>query len=549
MSLTQFWSDPIDPAFYSPPRSPAIREQHPLSFTSSSREASEENAADDSEQTRRRTIAERMAKLGGIRFGAPPPIPHKPTAPLPQSPSTDETVPDGRGRELDTDDSTKQIEVGSEEPDSQEAERTRRQAIAARLAGLGGMRFGMLPQMSASKPPLGGSDHSAARTAEQSPVPPRPEATVVEADSESVSDEGVKIEAGSELSMEEVNPEEAEEAAEEIPPPVPSRPSRPSYPSSSDVPPPLPGGRRPPVPMPAPTRPPVPKTESKRTSVSDSVRKASGSSEHHVPPPGDFVMIEESQEIPPPPPPPRSRPSRPPVPPPASLRDLDSSPWELPEIPRGSFDVNVPSDLGIDSSILSEDSTTYPAASAPPPPPHPQPTAVPAPVMPGDVQLSADDLLQLWGAVGTAVHAAASALFDKSKKSIVGDGTSQGFVNAALAQVPRAWKASYGHLIYSQNGSSVLRRSSTIMPGDIIQLTEAKLKGHKGLQSYHQTAGTAQDPVVGIVSEFEGKKSKVKVFQANQHVGSQVCSQLLWNGFICRRSYTLPDCRGSELQA
>jgi hypothetical protein len=29
---------------------------------------------EDPEQSRRRTIAERMAKLGGIKFGAPPPI-------------------------------------------------------------------------------------------------------------------------------------------------------------------------------------------------------------------------------------------------------------------------------------------------------------------------------------------------------------------------------------------------------------------------------------------------------------------------------------------
>ncbi|KAF8508217.1 hypothetical protein JB92DRAFT_2615950, partial [Gautieria morchelliformis] len=147
--------------------------------------------------------------------------------------------------------------------------------------------------------------------------------------------------------------------------------------------------------------------------------------------------------------------------------------------------------------------------------------------------------LQVWGVVGIAVHAAASALFDQSKKSVVGDGTSRGFVSATLAQVPQASKASYGHLIYAQTGNSVLRRSSNIMPGDIVQLTEAKLKGHKGLQSYHQTAGTAQEPLVGVVSEFDVKKSKVKVFQANQHVGSQTVEAV---------SYRLDDLKSGSVK-
>ena len=476
-----------------------------------------------------------MAKLGGIRFGAPP-VSRKPSAPRPESPPAQEVGPEVGEQELNVGDTTKQANVvGSEEPDSEESEHVRRQAIAARLAGLGGMRFGMLPHTSSATNPRAGSDQSTPRAAEHDSVSPQQptqlapsssiDPTTSETDLESVSDEGVKVEAGSELSMEEVTPEDAVEAVEEIPPPVPSRSSRLSHPPSSDIPPPLPGGRRPPVPTSPPNRPPLPKTESMR---SDSVRKASGSSGFHVSPVSDFVMVDENQEVPPPPPP-RSRPLRPPVPPPASSKekDLDSPPWELPEIPRGSFDVNVLSDLGTDGSISMEDSTTYPpppvTAQALAPPVEPIPTPTPASAVRADVQLSADDLLQLWGSVGTVVHASASSLFDKSKKSVVGDGTSHGFVYAVLAQVPQASKASYGHLIYSQSGNSVLRRSSNIMPGDIIQLTEAKLKGHKGLQSYHQAAGTSQEPLVGIISEFDAKKSKVKVFQANQHVGSQVC--------------------------
>ena len=41
------------------------------------------------------------------------------------------------------------------------------------------------------------------------------------------------------------------------------------------------------------------------------------------------------------------------------------------------------------------------------------------------------------------------------------------------------------------------------------------------IQIYHQNVG-AGEPLVAIVADFETKKSKVKVFQANQHVGHQV---------------------------
>jgi len=130
--------------------------------------------------------------------------------------------------------------------------------------------------------------------------------------------------------------------------------------------------------------------------------------------------------------------------------------------------------------------------------------------------------MRLSATIGKQVQSVAASLFDKSKKLVIGDGTSQGFVDAVLAQVPQASKSSHGHLIYVQTGNTVSRRLSNIMPGDIVELAEAKLKGHKGLQSYNQTAGTVQEPLVGIVGDFEAKKSKIKVFQANQHVGSQV---------------------------
>ena len=59
------------------------------------------------------------------------------------------------------------------------------------------------------------------------------------------------------------------------------------------------------------------------------------------------------------------------------------------------------------------------------------------------------------------------------------------------------------------------------MPGDIITIRDAKMKGRKGIQTYRQTVG-AGTPVVAVIGEYESWKSRVKVYQANQHDGNQV---------------------------
>ncbi|KAH7337076.1 hypothetical protein B0J17DRAFT_574016 [Rhizoctonia solani] len=116
----------------------------------------------------------------------------------------------------------------------------------------------------------------------------------------------------------------------------------------------------------------------------------------------------------------------------------------------------------------------------------------------------------LWGRVGVQVTQSALALSEKGKKSIVGDGTGVGFVTAVLAGVDNAYKASFGWLVFAQSASTVQRRASDIMPGDIIVMTDVKLKGHKGLQAY---STHVNGELVGVVGEFEAKKHKVKVWQ------------------------------------
>jgi hypothetical protein len=118
----------------------------------------------------------------------------------------------------------------------------------------------------------------------------------------------------------------------------------------------------------------------------------------------------------------------------------------------------------------------------------------------------------------------ATRFYEKSKKVIVGDGSYAGFIHATISQIPHAapiTSDSYGYLTYVQNGTSVQRRLSDILPGDIVVLQDAKFKGHKGLQTYVQNVGVSE-AVVGVICDYEVKRSKIRVFQANQHVGQQV---------------------------
>ncbi|TFY62404.1 hypothetical protein EVG20_g6713, partial [Dentipellis fragilis] len=226
----------------------------------------------------------------------------------------------------------------------------------------------------------------------------------------------------------------------------------------------------------------------------------------------DYVIVEQevrAPQVPPPPPPPHAPVPPPPAPP---SEAASTGGWELPSIPTGGLDFGDSATEDLSASMWSEDSTAYPPAPAnvPPPPAKEVPRAAPPPAAPPPAaphppaHLSAEDLR----AVGRS---------SATGRTLV-------FVDAVLAQVPNAATggAEYGFLVYAQTGGAVHVRASEIMPGDVIVLEDAKLKGHKGLQTYHQAAGDGGVPCVGVVSEFEVRKMKVKALQANQHVGQAV---------------------------
>jgi myosin tail region-interacting protein MTI1 len=248
------------------------------------------------------------------------------------------------------------------------------------------------------------------------------------------------------------------------------------------------------------------------------------------------------------PPPPRSAP-----PAPELLEPVvgTTGPWELPLIPSGSLDFGDSSGgmSDLSASMWSEDSTAYPSppptAASPPssalPPGAAPPTGIPphsvaaaqqprASVVGAPVRMTVDELRTAWERVGVYVAEAASGLLERSKRTLVGNGSYEGFVAEALAQVPNASPphapGEYGFLVYAQTGAQVHTRLADIMPGDVVVVRSAKLKGHKGLQSYSMSSGEGT-PCVGVVSEFDAKKLKLRALQANQRVGQAVRAQFL----------------------
>ncbi|KAF9073884.1 hypothetical protein BDP27DRAFT_1416952 [Rhodocollybia butyracea] len=453
--------DPIDPSFYSPPgrRASAATPVAPAPEPESNPVEDEV----DEEQARRRTIAERMAKLGGLKFGAAPiPVPRPPPPPRHQEPEGEAPVEENS------------VEDAPDALNEEEEERARKERIAAKMAT---MAPSSRPRREISEDSQGHqapapSSRPPPRHVAPPPPPPPPQDIDSEHESLPTSDEGVRVEA-EESEMEEVNYEDAVEEREEEtgpPPPIPGREGREVRRISV---------QRPPVPTTTPSR-----KSSAQYSRTDDTLTSRKSSASHPPLPtsnSDYVMVEGSDddESPPPPPPPRA--TRPSVPHPSAPSNIPpsesiSSQWEMPSIPSVDFGANA------DLSLSWTDDMASSTSSAPPPPSAKSMNQ--APPKPA-TNLTADDLVAVWGRVGVQVCENATKLYDQSKKALIGDGTYHGFIEATLRDVPNAAGISgqdYGYLVYMQSGASVQKRLSDIMPGDIVWMHDAKLKGHKGLQ-------------------------------------------------------------------
>lgn len=345
-------ADPIDPAFFSPQRPTSTLLESPIAVapTPAAHAApvpepavtGEEAGEEDPEQARRHTIAERMARLGGIRFGAPPPPPvRRPRPPTPtEGHDTEETISPQQG--------PPEQEPEIEEPEEEEDEFARKQRIAARIAGMGGMRFGMMPGAVPPQAQQSRVIHDAPEETERVrspppprsvPVPPPPPSEPLDSDGEHVELEGSEPE---ELSYPEV---------QDVPaPPIPSREGRRASAAESQRPP-VPQGMRPPVPQ-------VPVTPiSSRPARASSGAEASanqGFSYPPQPPPtravpsshdtqGEYVIVGDEVDEQPPPPPPRTvslkRTNPPPrtAPPPLPPLETSDTQKQIPSIPSVDF--------------------------------------------------------------------------------------------------------------------------------------------------------------------------------------------------------------------
>jgi myosin tail region-interacting protein MTI1 len=490
----------------------------------------------DAEAARRRTIAERMAKLGGVKFGVP--VTSRPSPIRKYSGSREATEMEATETRQDPD-----MDVDSNQS-PEETERARRAGIAARMAAMGGRGFGMYgagaaptampsggaktvvapshgPAPNASlasppPPPLPGSRpkrHSRDDVAHAITRPPPPAPT---------NDLSGSTQSGetSESEVEMINPETEEEGEMvevedeepelvETPPAPPNRSGRP--------------------PIPAASRPALPPPSSELAGPSFAAGRSA------YPPPSlqsDYEVANDefraSTTVP------RVTHSRsipPPIAESASHPSMDSSgQWELPNIPSGSFDLG---NYGKGSGATVGTSTTENEASwtkveqeesgarakgstSDQPPSDPFIGPAPTPI-------STEALTSLAHRMGPTIVSSAQHLYEKSKKTVIGDGSSTSFLLIVLSSVSGTSTTSLGHLVYAQTGGAVQRRLGDIMPGDVVALYDARFKGHKGglgLGAYSASWGSKEEPVLGIITEFEGKKNKIRAFAVNQHPNS-----------------------------
>ncbi|WVW84772.1 hypothetical protein I302_106807 [Kwoniella bestiolae CBS 10118] len=502
--------------------------------------------AEDGDATRRSGIAARMAKLGGIKFGMPPPTFKKPqniTSPSSELPPAEEghvdspidkepPLPSPRG-EVPASPVRGGAEVEGEETPEQEA--ARRRATLARLraggalGGFGLFNPGGAAEAEEPKEDLRGIEQEKpVQAAEQveddeddAPPPPPPVRPPVPGGRPVLSP-----------------PADLQEEGDTPPPPPPGRPTISTSLGNDQAPPPparvpqtptspivgspvrTPSGRRPPVPLEKRFS-----SSHKRTSTASSAiiledqpTSSIGSGEWQISDEPAAIMssqLEQGEEDAPPPPP-----NRPPPPPQVQAQARP---------PQGS-----PRRSG---SILSRKSRTSIDIAPPTPSKVPQQQEVPpSPVQQtlarqpsmsqgGGGRPGFDQLKEASQTYGAQLARSAHNIFAQGKRAQVGDGSPAGFVFFAMdnAQLPRPnLEKGWGQVVFEQEGGSILRRYDDPRPGDIAAFHDSKLKGKKGLSTYNQHVGSVEEPLIGIVAEFEERKHKLRVLQVERGVPEEV---------------------------
>lgn len=100
------------------------------------------------------------------------------------------------------------------------------------------------------------------------------------------------------------------------------------------------------------------------------------------------------------------------------------------------------------------------------------------------------DLQQASTTSGAQLVRAAKGVFDQGKRGYYGDGSPVGFVRVAFDQARLPLGKEWGVAVYEQEAGSRLKSFDEPRAGDVAAFHDAKFKGKKGLQSYHQQVGT-----------------------------------------------------------
>ncbi|BEI80594.1 hypothetical protein CcaverHIS002_0111230 [Cutaneotrichosporon cavernicola] len=492
----------------------------------------------DEETQRRASIAARMAKLGGIRFGAPPPMPIRkrstldeetthasPSAELP--PTSDASVLRPEPEETDQEvpappprapPAPAPADDGEETPE-QEAERRRKTLARLRAGGM-----------------LGGGLFQAAR--------------------EDQPEESPHTEVPDERGIEEDADDDDEPEEEDLPPPPPRRPSHTarSVPPVAVAaappaagPPPVPGVR-PPVPVPRSSLPPQPADDE--------------DDEEDAPPPPPHPARSMSSEAAGAVPPPRAAPPTPPV-----DDEIEDAPAPPPRPPHRMSSFGVPQHD--DGAVAAPHPPVAPQAarrtSVPPVPHAPQAApaarsfaAVPDPSggklppptepqrepSPGHSVHSAhsaprsssqvarpgfNDLQHMSQTNGAALARAARGVFDQGRRGFYGDGSPAGFLRVVFdqAHLPVPSSGHWGMPVYEQQAQTIMKRLDDPRPGDVAALYDARFKGQKGLKGYTQHVGSVEDALVGVIGEYETKgKHKIRVLHVERGSPDEVSYRL-----------------------
>ncbi|TID20513.1 hypothetical protein E6O75_ATG05277 [Venturia nashicola] len=172
-------------------------------------------------------------------------------------------------------------------------------------------------------------------------------------------------------------------------------------------------------------------------------------------------------------------------------------------------------------------------------------------------KLRQDQLENSWNRFGLAI----SKLVDKMTGSVaINDGSSHALVIELLrgmpAALPPVGTRAYGALVYANLGNASVQQFDEIRPGDIVSFRNAKFSGkHSG--ALHSKYSLDVAIHVGVVTEWDGTKKKVRVAEQGRDVNGEGDGGKGTNsskdkkkkkGKIEVESYRLGDLRSGEVR-